>query len=273
MKQFPIIAGAVIAFAAHSQAVPTAPQISCSARGMDIEVTFYTPSIVRVLKHPKTVTSLQESLVVIKTPEQVSVATSQDGVISTASSDNVTVKVDRRTGAVEFFGPRGSELLSDYSTSFTPEKYAGEDIFRVRTSFMLDGDEPVYGVGQVMDGKFNRRNSRHHLQNENMFTYSSYFMSPTKGYAVYLDNYSISDFTDNEQIMEFSQLGDASDYYFIYGGTSDGIIAGVRELTGHAPMLPLWAYGFFQSKERYKTQQESLDVLKNTAVSAYLSTA
>ncbi|MDE6076507.1 MAG: xylosidase, partial [Muribaculaceae bacterium] len=82
------------------------------------------------------------------------------------------------------------------------------------------------------------------------------------GYAVYLDNYSISDFTDNPQLMEFSQLGNSADYYFIAGETPDKIIAGVRDLTGHAPMLPLWAYGFFQSKERYVTQQESLDVLK-----------
>ena len=43
---------------------------------------------------------------------------------------------------------------------------------------------------------------------------------------------------------------------------ADGIIAQVRDLTGHSPMLPLWAYGFFQSKERYHTQEESLNVLK-----------
>ena len=95
-----------------------------------------------------------------------------------------------------------------------------------------------------------------------MFTYSPYFMSPTKGYAIYSDNYSIQDFVDNDQILEFSQLGDASDYYFIFGNTPDKIISGIRELTGQAPMLPLWAYGYFQSKERYTNQQEVLDVLK-----------
>ncbi len=86
-------------------------------------------------------------------------------------------------------------------------------------------------------------------------------MSPVQGYGVYLDNYSISDFSDEDNVLDFSQLGDRSDYYFIYGGDADGIISGVRHLTGKAPMLPLWAYGFFQSKERYMNQQESLDVL------------
>ena len=238
------------------------PQIECEARGMDIDVTFYSPSIVRVQKTPKGKTDDKKSLVVIKTPELTDVATSQTADTRTAKSSDVTVTVNTNTGAVTFLSPTGEVLLTDYSTSFTPENHNGIDYTRVKESFMLDENEPVYGIGQVMDGHMNRRNSKHHLQNENMFTYSPYFMSPTKGYAVYLDNYSISDFTDNPQLMEFSQLGNSADYYFIAGETPDKIIAGVRELTGHAPMLPLWAYGFFQSKERYVTQQESLDVLK-----------
>lgn len=262
MKQSGIITAFVLGAAFSLVAEASSPSLSCSARGMDIDVTFYTPSIIRVVKHPKSVTKLPESLVVIKTPEEVELKTYRNNNTLTAMSDVVNVTVNTKTGAVEFTTPEGTELLSDYSTSFTPERYADADIYRVKTSFMLEEEEPVYGIGQVMDGKFNRRNSSHHLQNENMFTYSPYFMSPTKGYAVYLDNYSISDFTDNNQLMEFSQLGDVSDYYFIYGDTPDGIIAGLRELTGHAPMIPLWAYGFFQSKERYVTQQESLDVLK-----------
>ena len=240
-----------------------APQIDCKARGMEIKVTFYSPTEVRVLKSPQGVNAADNaSLVVVKQPEAVNVSLSDDGVFKNAKSDSLTVSVNTATGAVTFSKHDGAELLTDYSTSFTPTRFGGNSTFRIRQSFMLDGSEPVYGVGQVMDGRFNRRNSSHHMQNENMFTYSPYFMSPTKGYAVYSDNYSISDYTDNEQLLELSQLGDASDYYFIYGGTPDGIIAGIRDLTGHAPMLPLWAYGFFQSKERYSTQQESLDVLK-----------
>ncbi len=258
MKQFISLTLALTAVSAYA----ATPQIECDARGMDIGVTFYSPTIVRVHKTPKGKTTDKNSLVVIKTPEAVNVKTTSDSDSQTAKSSEVTVTVDTKTGAVTFTKPTGELLLTDYSTSFTPENHNGTDYTRIHQSFMLDEVEPIYGIGQVMDGHMNRRNSSHHLQNENMFTYSPYFMSPTKGYAVYIDNYSISDFTDNPQLMEFSQLGDASDYYFILGDTPDAIIAGVRDLTGHAPMLPLWAYGFFQCKERYVTQQESLDVLK-----------
>ncbi len=244
MKQFISLTLALTAVSAYA----ATPQIECDARGMDIGVTFYSPTIVRVHKTPKGKTTDKNSLVVIKTPEAVNVKTTSDSDSQTAKSSEVTVTVDTKTGAVTFTKPTGELLLTDYSTSFTPENHNGTDYTRIHQSFMLDEVEPIYGIGQVMDGHMNRRNSSHHLQNENMFTYSPYFMSPTKGYAVYIDNYSISDFTDNPQLMEFSQLGDASDYYFILGDTPDAIIAGVRDLTGHAPMLPLWAYCFFQCK-------------------------
>ena len=46
------------------------------------------------------------------------------------------------------------------------------------------------------------------------------------------------------------------DYYFIHGSTLDDIIKGYRTLTGNAPLLPKWAYGYIQSKEAYRTQEE-----------------
>ena len=55
-----------------------------------------------------------------------------------------------------------------------------------------------------------------------------------------------------------SEAGDRVDYYFIYGNTMDEVIAGYRNLTGKAPIVPKWALGFWQSRERYKTQDEIL---------------
>ena len=234
--------------------------ISIVARGMKIDVNAITPDIIRILKYPVATVPNTESLVVIKTPEDTDLTISNQGNKKILQTKYLKVSLDTLSGVVEFRNPENELLLSECYTSFTPEN--NKDYFNVKTAFLLDSAEPIYGIGQVMDGKFNRRGSKHHLQNENMFTYSPYFMSPTKGYAIYSDNYSIQDFIDNDQILEFSQLGDSSDYYFIYGNSPDKIISGIRELTGHAPMLPLWAYGFFQSKERYKTQEEVIDVLK-----------
>jgi alpha-D-xyloside xylohydrolase len=60
----------------------------------------------------------------------------------------------------------------------------------------------------------------------------------------------------------WSEVGDGIDYYLVYGPSIDQVIAGYRRLTGQAPMMPRWAFGLWQCRERYKTAQESLDVVK-----------
>lgn len=70
-----------------------------------------------------------------------------------------------------------------------------------------------------------------------------------KGYALFWDNYSPTTFTDNAQGMTFdSEVGDLCDYYFVYGGGADKVVAGLRELTGQAPMFPLWIIRFLAIK-------------------------
>ena len=56
-----------------------------------------------------------------------------------------------------------------------------------------------------------------------------------------------------------SETGQAIDYYFLYGPEPSEVIAHYRELTGPAPLLPRWAYGFWQCRERYASQQQILD--------------
>ena len=60
----------------------------------------------------------------------------------------------------------------------------------------------------------------------------------------------------------WSQFGDGVDYYFVYGPSLDRVIAGYRFLTGKATMLPNWAFGLWQSRQRYETADQSLDVVK-----------
>jgi alpha-D-xyloside xylohydrolase len=67
---------------------------------------------------------------------------------------------------------------------------------------------------------------------------------------------------ERDNLSFYSELGHAIDYYFIKGANADEVIAGYRLVTGKATMLPKWAYGFWQSRERYKTQDEIVGVVK-----------
>lgn len=96
----------------------------------------------------------------------------------------------------------------------------------------------IYGLGQQQTGKVNQRNQKLFLRNQNM-SICIPFIHSIKGYALYWDNYSPTTFVDNPQEMSFdSEVGDCADYYFIYGGNADKVIANVRELTGQAPLYP-----------------------------------
>ncbi len=58
-----------------------------------------------------------------------------------------------------------------------------------------------------------------------------------------------------------SQVGDAIDYYVFYGPDLGEVIGNIRDAMGEAPMWPKWAFGFWQCRERYSSQQQILDAV------------
>jgi alpha-D-xyloside xylohydrolase len=67
---------------------------------------------------------------------------------------------------------------------------------------------------------------------------------------------------EQNELSLWSEMGDQIDYYFIAGKDPDEVIKGYRTLTGKAPLMPKWAFGFWQSRERYHSQDELLGVVK-----------
>lgn len=68
--------------------------------------------------------------------------------------------------------------------------------------------------------------------------------------------------TDQNKLSLWSEMGDEIDYYFIRGNNMDDVISGYRTITGKSQIMPKWAMGFWQSRERYKTQEELLNAVK-----------
>ena len=228
-----------------------------------IEIQFYTPTTVRVIKWPDGKTFKKESLSVIKAPEKTAFSVSKAGDLLTLNSKSLKVNLDMKSGKLSFFNSSGA-LLSEKSgsTSFIDFNDAGSKTFTVSQAFALDKDEAIYGLGQQQRGKMVQRNIKLNMIQGNTDDYIPFFLS-VKGYGLYWDNYSPTLFEDNPESTSFkSDVGDCMDYYFMAGGNADGVIACMRDLTGQVPMFPLWTYGYFQSKERYKTQDEIVDVVK-----------
>ena len=204
-----------------------------------LKVEFINPRIVHIVKGQPT-----KTLVVTAQPEQ-GVAT-QSG--NTWKSSELTVKQDAR-GALTFLDAKGRVLLRELSGSIADGK--------VSQSFRLDKDEAIYGLGTIQNGKMNRRGEHKRMEQSNLEDFQNVLQS-IKGWGLYWENYSPTQFDDDTNGMTFtSEVGEGIDYYFMYGGSADGVIAQMRYLSGDVPMFPLWTYGFWQSKERYKTAAET----------------
>lgn len=67
---------------------------------------------------------------------------------------------------------------------------------------------------------------------------------------------------DQNNLSLFSEVADEINYYFIKGNNADEVISGYRHLTGKAPIVPKWAIGYWQSRERYRSQKELIDIVK-----------
>ncbi|WP_294748333.1 TIM-barrel domain-containing protein [uncultured Prevotella sp.] len=222
--------------------------------GTKVQVEFYTPTIVRIVKMPAGTDISNQSLVVTAKPADVKVSTNA----TTASSKELTVKMDPKTGALTFLTAKGKVLLREKDCAFgTLDEKSPNLTQQVRQRFILDKNEAIYGLGTIQNGKMNRRGEHKRMEQSNLEDFQNVLQS-IKGWGIYWDNYAPTQFDDDENGMSFtSEVGKVVDYYFMYGGSADGVIALMRQLTGDVPMFPLWTYGYWQSKERYKTAAET----------------
>ena len=237
----------------------TGNPVEMQTNGTTVKLEFFTPSIVHVVKTPIGHTYEKQGLVVIARPDDVKVT--QKG--HTVSSDVLTVSLNAKTGALTFT-TKGKTLLREKGMSLFEPRTEGPDsgAYRVTQCFQLDKDEAIYGLGTIQNGKMNRRGEHKLMEQSNLEDFQNVLQS-IKGWGIYWDNYSRTQFDDDAaKGMSFSsEVGDCVDYYFMYGGSADGVIAQMRHLSGDVPMFPLWTYGFWQCKERYKSAAELLGVV------------
>jgi alpha-D-xyloside xylohydrolase len=236
--------------------------LKANVHSTTIEIQVYAPSIVRILKSPEGKIYTKESLSVIKKPQKAAFTIKQDADLLSLKTENVKVDLNTKSGTITFLNTKNALLIGEKAPgTFTDFNDAGSKTYTVSQTFTLDKDEDIYGLGQQQRGKLSQRNVKLNMVQGNTDDYVPFFVS-TKGYGLFWDNYSPTVFEDSPDGTTFrSDVGDGMDYYFMLGGNIDGAVACMRDLTGQAPMFPLWTYGFWQSKERYKSQDELVGVV------------
>lgn len=194
--------------------------------------------------------------------------TKDEVIITTA---RMKVLVNKATNAVTYTDLNGKEITSEDKTdnkTITPATIAGINTYNISTEFNSPKNEALYGLGchptDTLSINYKGRNQDMAIK---YMTGAIPVLLSTKGYGLLWDNYSASNFygaeADNTKFKYVSESGRAVDYYLFYGPDFDHIINLYRIATGKAPMFAKWAFGLFQSQDRYMSQAEVLSVKDN----------
>jgi len=158
----------------------------------------------------------------------------------------VEVRLNRKTGGVAVWF-NGRLILEDLG---------GLD----GTAFELGQESDLYGLGQFRDPLVNYRDAAVYLAQGNMDAVNPLLVSP-QGYGLLWDTGTDSHFTSTGRRLRFSNPSPVTRYHVLLGRNAEDVIGLYRRLTGPAPLLPRYAYGFWQSQESYRTQDALIEVL------------
>lgn len=178
--------------------------------------------------------------------------------ISTAS---LTVNVSKTSSLVSYYNKAGELILSESQKLITPGTVLTTSTNTCEALFNSPANEAIYGLGQHQQRIMNYKGKTLSLDQQNAEV-ALPFMQSSRGYGLLWDNYSLTQFSgkhsSNTKYQFSSESGQMVDYYFMYGPEADGVVNEYRNATGIAPMFPKWAFGLFQSKDKYTTQVELL---------------
>ncbi|MGU3317458.1 TIM-barrel domain-containing protein [Sphingomonas sp. M6A6_1c] len=234
--------------------------------GVTKSVIFYAPDVVRVTANLGASYWTQRSLVVVRTPEAVPFTLRADAATLDLVGARMRVSIDKRTGALSYYDGTGRLLTRERAVApqaITRRIVSDAPTYEVENRLTLKPGEGIYGFGFTGDDAVNRRNADLLLVQTNVGIIIPVMVS-TERYGILWDSYSQMRFKDDAggaRLWAESAPGGV-DYYVMAGDTMDGVIGAYRWLTGDAPMFPKQAFGLFMSKERYRTQDQLIDVAR-----------
>ena len=259
-----------------------------------LRVSFIAPDIARITLTTREQFLDKPSRIVIARREGLPCSTDEDEAAYVVSAGSLRVRVDKVTGALTYLAPSGEVLLREPERGgkWLTEKTVARNVFErdasVELGQSIDGaravarnyttvvdrtayeaklefafaeDQALFGLGSHEEGYANLRGRSRELYQQNMKAVVPHLVS-TRGYGVLWDCGSLMTFQDDASgSYWWADCVDELDFYFMRGETHDDVIRHYRTLTGAPPLPPKWAFGYVQSKERYVTADEMLDVV------------
>ncbi len=218
--------------------------------------------------------------------------TAEDAEFVYVSTSSLRARVSKATGVLETFDAEGkpvfaegglrtldafdAKIIDRSRPAFTEkietadgvklrvreaEKIGYKRLYRARLPLCFRDDEALYGLGQPASGPANLRGRALYQCQANQ-SIALPFLVSTGGYGLLIDCGCPFIFDDSGAeggpLLYFSAV-EALDYYIIPGCCEDAV-KGYHDLSGKPSLPPAWAFGYFQSQERYETADELISV-------------
>ncbi len=204
------------------------------------------------------------------------------GALSARPEAEATVKIDGETASITVGGlaaqvdavgnicfvrsDTGDELVREQPIHFWwpgPRNFTatGNGYHYIEQSFAAYEGEQHFGQGQHTHGRLDQKGIVVDLVQRNAEV-SIPFIVSSRGYGFLWNNPAIGRVELGVTATRWVTNSAHQIDYWITTGTPAQIASRYAGVTGHAPMLPEWAAGFWQSKLRYRTQEELLEVAR-----------
>lgn len=224
-----------------------------------LRINVYDDDIIQIKYCADTVLPEKNSLVVIREWELSDFSVAENDTTVVVNTSDLKIIVNKITALVSFYTTGDELILSEDSRSVTETIVSDVNTYKCVATFNSPADEALYGLGQHQQSIMNYKGRIQWLDQHNTEVALPIIVS-NRGYGIMWDNYAKTLFNanlnSNTQYKFDSEAGDMVDYYFFYGPDIDSVISAYRRTTGTAPMFPKWAYGLFQSMDKYQNDEE-----------------
>jgi alpha-D-xyloside xylohydrolase len=197
------------------------------------------------------------------TPADAQIEVGPEGAI--VRNGAITAELDRE-GRLRFLDADGDELLAEPSHHWNrlpPRQFkpVGGDHFRLELRFKGYEGERFYGLGQQQHGRLDQKGCVVDLLQRNSWVCIPFLLS-SRGYGFLWNNPGVGRVELSADRTRWIAEATPQLDYWVTAGTPTEIATAYAGATGHAPLLPEWASGFWQCKLRYRTQEELLAVAR-----------
>jgi len=135
--------------------------------------------------------------------------------------------------------------------------------YELTVRFEANDDEKIFGMGQYQQKQLNLKYCKLELAHRNSQA-SVPFAVSSNGYGMLWNNPAIGSVTFAKNITEWKAIDTKEvDYWICAGDTPKELLEEYTEVTGRAPIMPEYGLGLWQSKLRYRTQDEVIDIARD----------